>query len=80
MTVGNDPALRWRFAVLHYGQAKPPGIMTVTTRQAQIFGALVAVFCVSSALMLEAGTAQYEMRCTQAGRTVTECKLLARGR
>ena len=54
--------------------------MTITTRQAQIFGALVAVFCVSSALMLEAGTAQYEMRCTQAGRTVTECKLLARGR
>ena len=62
------------------GKPNHQATMTVTTRQAQIFGALVAVFCVSSALMLEAGTAQYEMRCTQAGRTVTECKLLARGR
>ena len=52
--------------------------MTRTTTA--FFALLAAAFCGCWAV-LEAGTTAYETRCIQSGqRTVTECKLLARGR
>jgi len=51
------------------------------TRTTLALGSLVFAFFFCCFAALEAGTVSYETRCIQSGqRTVTECKLLARGR
>jgi hypothetical protein len=51
------------------------------TRTTTAFCALLAAAFCGCLVVLEAGTTAYETHCIQSGqRTVTECKLLARGR
>ena len=79
MTVGNAAALRWRFAVLQYGQATPQGTMTHTER-----GFLAYLLCtlpiVAGVLLMGFDNARQLERCEATGRGQAECRLLVLGR